>query len=141
MSLLEKVKKLVESQPLAVLSTSRENYPHTTLVAQRTNIQERKTIFVTTTSSRKAENIKENPQVSLFIDNRQNTYKDFRDTIGVTIKGKATQTPEYTDYFLEKHPNLIDFVHSPSTGIFCIEIERIEVVTEFQKVYELNLNE
>ena len=141
MSLLEKVKKLVESQPLAVLSTSRENYPHTTLVAHRTNIQERKTIFVTTTSSRKAENIKETPQVSLFIDNRQNTYKDFRDTIGVTIKGRATQNQKYTEYFLEKHPNLIDFVNSPSTGIFCIEIERIEVVTEFQKVYELNLNE
>lgn len=141
MSILEKVKKLVESQPLAVLSTIREKYPHTTLVAQRTNIQERKTIFVTTISSRKAENIKENPRVSLFIDNRQNTYKDFRDTIGVTIKGNATQTPEYTEYFLEKHPNLIDFVQSPSTGIFCINIERIEVVTEFQKVYELNMNE
>lgn len=141
MSLLDKIEELLENQPLGVLSTSSKEYPHTTLVAHRTNIQERYAVFVTTTSSRKAENIKENPHVSLFIDNRKNTFKDFRDTIGVTIKGKTNQNPEYKEYFLEKHPNLIDFVKSPSTGVFCIKIDRIEVVTEFQKVYELKLHE
>jgi uncharacterized protein YhbP (UPF0306 family) len=142
MNLQERVYDVVEKQSLAVLGTSIKNKPHTTLVAFRADISGGEAFFVTSISSRKAKNIDENPFVSLFVDNRSNSVTDFRDALGITLKGKAVQIGEkYYEYFLEKHPHMEDFVKAPSTKIYKIELDSVEVVTEFQKVYELNLDE
>lgn len=142
MDLKDRIKKLLADQPLAVLATSNNDKPHTTLIAQVTKLKDKELIFATTIKSRKAQNIKKNPSVSIFIDNRRNTYLDFKDAIGVTIKGKVKPTKnQYKKIFLKKHPYLQDFVKSPSTSLFKVEIENIEAVVNFQEVYVVNLNE
>lgn len=142
MDLKDRIKKLLKDQPLAVLATSINDKPHTTLIAQLTNIKNNELIFATTIKSRKAQNIKKNPSVSIFVDNRSNTYLDFKDAVGVTIKGKVKTTKnQYKKIFLKKHPYLQDFVKSPSTSLFKLEIEKIEAVVNFQEVYVVNFNE
>lgn len=142
MSLKKRVIAVLETQALAVLGTSSNNIPHTTLVAFKADLQAREAYFVSSVASRKAQNIDENPYVSLFVDNRNNKVQDFRDALGVTMKGMARVAGSgHVEGFLEKHPHLFDFVHSPSTNLFLIDLDSVEVVTEFQKVFELNLDE
>lgn len=142
MLLINKARQLAKNQPLAVLATSNNNKPHATLVAHKTNLSKKESFFVTTTRSRKAKNIEKNPQVSLFIDNRKNSYEDFKETIGITLTGRAKITKNKREaFFLQKHPYLKDFVNSQSTSLFRLEIEKIEVVTNFQKVFVVNLDE
>lgn len=142
MRLRDRIIEIIEDQPLAILATSMDNIPHTTLVAFRADLASNSVFFVTPISSRKAKNIEKNPYISLIIDNRTNEVTDFRDALGITIKGEAKLVNGgYQTYFLDKHPHLKDFMNSPSTGLFKIDIEKIEVVTEFQKVYEMSINE
>lgn len=142
MSLRDNIEKLLKDQKLAVLGTSSGELPHTTLVAFTANLKDSVALFVTPSLSRKAQNIKKNPHVSLLVDNRSNHVTDFRDTYVVTLKGKAEKAgkSEHTT-FLSTHPYLVDFLNAPSTTLYRIKLEHVELVTHFQNVYELNLDE
>ena len=139
MSIREKANAVLKNQSLGVLGTSYDDMPHTTLVAFTANVKRKEAFFVTSISSRKAQNIEKNPYVSLFIDNRKNKVIDFMETLGITIKGKVARESD-TSTFVSKHPHLLDFVHAPSTALYRISITSVEVVTNFQKVYELKID-
>lgn len=142
MSLRNKIEELLLEQKLAVLGTYSGFSPHTTLVAFTANLKELKALFVTTSISRKAKNINKNPHVSLLVDNRGNNITDFRDTCVVTLEGIAEEASEAdVPNFLSKHPYLLDFLNAPSTKLYRINLEKVEVVTHFQNVYELDLND
>lgn len=142
MSLRDKIEELIKDQKLAVLGTSNGALPHTTLVAFSANLEESTALFVTPSSSRKAQNIENNPYASLLIDNRGNNVLDFRDACVITMKGKVDKAikSDHID-FLSKHPHLVNFLKSPSTTLYKIRLEKVELVTNFQNIYELDLNE
>jgi nitroimidazol reductase NimA-like FMN-containing flavoprotein (pyridoxamine 5'-phosphate oxidase superfamily) len=133
---------LLENLPLAVLATSGDDKPHTSLVAFATAGDQSRLLFATNKATKKFENMKANCQVALLIDNRTNRVTDFMDAIAVTAHGTATELEgedriRMEEVFLTKHPHLKDFLASPSTALVLVEVSKYDVAKRFQWVMEM----
>ena len=139
-----RVLDLLREQNLAVLSTDRGGHPYASLVGFLADDDLRHVYFVTTRATRKFGALTSNPRVAVLVDNRSNTYGDFRDAMAVTALGEAREIPkdEHQDTvkaYLEKHPHLADFMSSPTSALVRIEVKTYYAVTRFQQVMELHL--
>ncbi|AKB24220.1 hypothetical protein MSMTP_0751 [Methanosarcina sp. MTP4] len=142
--LLEELRELFESQPLAVLATQGEGTPYVSLVAFASDEKLKYLLFSTTKATRKYANLSTNPSVSLLIDNRKNILEDFRDSMAVTVLGKIEPVEDFElkimeNIYLMKHPYLVDFLHSPTNAFLKINVEKYIVVSHFQHVVEVKV--
>lgn len=136
------VRQLLPDQNCAVLATSENGRPYTSLIAFAASNDLRRLLFVTARATRKFANLRQQPQVSLLLDNRKNCGEDFRDAMAVTVLGLATEVsaaeqPEWMKLFLERHPLLEDFATSPSCALLEVKVQRYILVSRFQNVMEL----
>jgi len=136
--------ELLQSQPLAVLATHNRGQPYGSLVAFATTRDLDYLIFSTTRSTRKFNNLSEDPRVAMVIDNRSNHPSDLRFARAVTATGRAAEISKdasegFLEIYLSKHPHLEDFVASPSSALLKIRVEVYYLVTRFQNVVELHL--
>jgi len=140
----ERVRSLLESQPLAVLSSSAQGHPYTNLVAFAATEDLRRVVFATMRATRKYQNMHEDPRVSLLIDDRSNRVSDIRDALAVTAQGRTVEAvgadrEALERLFLRKHPHLEGFVRSPGCALMAVTVSTYYVVSRFQNVYELHL--
>lgn len=146
-SLQKQIHALLEQQGLGVLSTKDQNgHPYASLVAYATNTGFTKLYFVTPMATRKFDNITSDPRVAILINNSINTPADFHDAMAVTVLGNARlleggDKDKVLPNYLEKHPYLQNFAHSPSCALFAIEITGFTMVQQFQSVSELKLTD
>jgi nitroimidazol reductase NimA-like FMN-containing flavoprotein (pyridoxamine 5'-phosphate oxidase superfamily) len=138
------LKKLLESQPLAVLATQSRGQPYASLVAFVSSGDLKSLYFATTRSTRKYANLSGDSRVAMLIDNRSNKASDFRWAMAATATGKAkeldpTARESLLDLYLAKHPHLKDFVYSPTCALCEIEVQTFFVVTRFQDVVEVHV--
>jgi len=136
------LKKLLQSQPLAVLSTQGRGQPYASLVAFASSRDLRRLYFATSRSTRKYANILDDSRVAMLADNRSNTVSDFRWATAATATGRAVDVEagardEASKLFLAKHPNLEKFIQSPGCALCEIRVETYFVVTRFQSVVEV----
>jgi len=137
---------LLLSQKLAVLATqSSKGSAYASLIAFAATDDLQKIVFATPKATRKFANIKHNPKVSLLIDDRSNNEKDFHDAQAVTVMGTvdgiepdASQN-ELATLYLSKHPYLEEFLRSPSTAFISISVRSFYLVSRFQEVMELHI--
>lgn len=118
----------------------------TSLVAFAHTRDLRRLMFGTTRASRKYSNIQANPRVALLIDNRRNDVTDFKDAVTVTAMGNAIELDgEEREGLLERyvgrHSYLSDFASSPTIAFIAIEVESYNLVSRFQKVLELKMDD
>src|SRR5210317_319707 len=146
--LQSEIVELLLSQKLAVLATqSPEGSSYSSLIAFAATDDLKKIVFATPTATRKFANIKHNPRVSLLIDNRSNNEKDFHDAKAVTVLGTVdsiapdVSTNELQSLYVSKHPYLEDFLRSPSTAFIIISVKSYYLVSRFQEVMELHIND
>ena len=146
--LQSEIAELLLSQKLAVLATqSSGGSSYSSLIAFAATDDLQKIVFATPKATRKFANIKHNPRVSLLIDNRSNNEKDFHDAKAVTVMGAAeridpdTSPSEMKSLYLSKHPYLEDFLRSPSTAFIIISVRSYYLVSRFQEVMELHIND
>jgi uncharacterized protein YhbP (UPF0306 family) len=142
--LRERVLDLLRQQNLAVLSTDRGGHPYASLVGFLADEDLKHIYFVTTRATRKFDAITSNPCVAMLIDNRSNTYNDFREAMAVTALGEAHEIAkekhqDTVTAYLEKHPHLADFISSPTSALVRIKVKAYYAVTRFQQVMELHL--
>ena len=141
-TLESRLRQLLAEQNFAVLATSREGCPYTSLVAFAVSEDLRRLLFVTGRSTRKFANLCHNPQVALLIDNRKNLGEDLREAMAVTVIGQALEVPS-TDFpqrmalFLGQHPLLEEFATSPNSALLEVTVRRHILVSRFQNVTEL----
>jgi nitroimidazol reductase NimA-like FMN-containing flavoprotein (pyridoxamine 5'-phosphate oxidase superfamily) len=139
-SVLDRLRLLNKTQMHAVLATDSDGQPYTSLIAYALTPDTEKVVFATPRATRKFKNILKNRLVSLLIDTRSNTERDYMDAESVTILGKAyslrrgKKWSELTEILKKKHPELIEFIDSPETAIVCVEINQCIHVTRFQSV-------
>ena len=138
------LKKLLASQPLAVLATQGEGQPYASLVAFVPSDDLKSLYFATTRSTRKYANLAADSRVALLVDNRSNKTSDFRWAMAATATGKAKEMDpaERTtamDLYLKRHPHLKEFVHSPTCAFCEIRVQTFIVVTRFQNVVEVHV--
>lgn len=139
-----RVHRLLSSQPLAVLSSSAQGHPYANLVAFAASADMRRIVFATMRATRKYQNMREDPRVSLLIDDRSNRVSDIRDALAVTALGRATEVAGtdrkiLEELYLAKHPHLESFVRSPGCALMAVAVATYYVVSRFQNVYELHL--
>jgi heme iron utilization protein len=142
--LTEGLHELFFSQPLAVLSTSEEGQPYSSLIAFAASDDLRVLVFVTNRSTRKFMNLAHDPRVSLLMDNRSNEVSDFHNAMAVNANGRAFEIPEaerarFLKLYLGKHPHLEEFALSPGCALVGVQVSRYTVVQQFQNVMLLQL--
>ena len=138
------IRDLLESQRLAVLTTVKNDQPHTSLMAFIFSDDLKELIVATGTSTRKYQNIVENPKVSLLVDNRTEVAADFSLALALSIFGKAqpleaSRQDECAGHYLFRHPALKFFLDAESTVLLRIEVSHYSLVSEFQNVTNYHL--
>jgi len=138
------LRKLLRSQPLAVLATQNQGQPYASLVAFASSNDLKSLYFATPRSTRKYANLSGDSRVAMLVDNRSNKVSDFRWAMAATATGTAeevdpSERERALDRYLEKHPHLSDFVHSPTCAFCKIRVQTFFVVTRFQNVVEVHV--
>jgi nitroimidazol reductase NimA-like FMN-containing flavoprotein (pyridoxamine 5'-phosphate oxidase superfamily) len=136
----------LDSQNLAVLATHRSGQPYTSLVAFYATEDLRNLFFVTPKTTRKFENIKADPRVSILVNSSTNQTVDFHRAVSVTVVGEASEIvgserQPILERYLKKHPHLEDFVRSPSCAVVRVSAKSYFMVQNFQNVMELHIDQ
>jgi uncharacterized pyridoxamine 5'-phosphate oxidase family protein len=137
---LERLNALDKDQLHAVLATESDGQPYTSMIAYALSPDKKGVIFVTPKETQKYKNILKNNRVSLLIDTRSNTEKDYMGAESLTILGSAIPVRkgekwlELAGVLTRKHPNLNEIIHSPETKLIYVRIIRCIHVTRFQTV-------
>ena len=140
----KKLRETLSAQNLGVLATSGSGQPHASLVAFVASPDLRTLTFATPRATRKYENLQTASRVAFLVDDSSRSPSDFQQAVAITAYGPAEelrgdQRKAALERYLEKHPFLHDFTHSPSCAILQIQVERYSLVTRFQEVAELEV--
>lgn len=139
---LERLQKISQKEPHAVLATESDGMPYASLVAYALTPDRKGLLFATPKHTRKHQNMKKNPNVSLLIDTRSNTKRDYLSAEAVTIMGKAQTVrrgkrwTQLSEMLIKRHPELAGFVHADSTALILVDADQIIHVGRFQMVTE-----
>jgi len=139
---LSRLDILNKNQPHAVLATVFGNEPYTSLISYAITPDMRGLVFATPRRTRKYRNIMKNNCVSLLIDSRSNTAKDYMKAESVTIIGRAycvkniKKKDELASILIKKHPGLKKFIDAPSTALILVKTTKCIHVSSFQFVSE-----
>src|SRR5512136_3185486 len=85
------LRKLLQSQPLAVLATQNQGQPYASLIAFASSDDLKSLYFATTRSTRKYANLSSDSRVAVLVDNRSNKASDFRWAMAATATGQARE--------------------------------------------------
>jgi len=141
-SVLDRLKKLDRQQLHAVLATDARGQPYTSMIAFALFPGGRGIVFATPRGTAKHKNILKNRRVSLLIDTRSNTRKDYVSAESITVVGLAhpirhgKRWDEAARVLIKKHPDLRRLTESSETKLIFVEIRRCLHVTRFQTVSE-----
>lgn len=131
------LRRLFQSQRLAVLATRDSDQAYASLVAFAETLDLKRLLFVTSRDTRKYSNVQAHPQAALLIDNRPHEETSFDRSVAVTVVGDIQEVPEGADplfqCYLAKHPYLEAFVAVQSNVLLSLHV-RHYVVSTFQQV-------
>jgi len=138
------LKQLFESQKLAVLATHNQGQPYASLVAFAATPDLKHLVFATTRATRKFSNLTADSRVAMLVDTRTNQDSDIRSAMAATATGTAEEVHDpvrevLREIYLEKHPHLKDFLHSPTCALLRIKVDTYYLVRRFQKVVEIHV--
>ena len=144
-SVQQAVHTLLRQQQLGVLSTTGEDGPYASLVAFVVSEDDRRLYFATPRATRKFANMTANARAALLVNNSVNHPEDFHLAKAVTAMGRAQPIPEVQldavrKRYLDKHPHLESFAHSPSCVFLEIRVDRYILVERFQNVSEYRID-
>jgi uncharacterized pyridoxamine 5'-phosphate oxidase family protein len=137
---LERLNFLDKDQLHAILATVSDEQPYTSMIAYALAPDEKGIVFATPNKTQKYKNILKNNRVSILIDTRSNTKKDYMSAESLTILGyakpvrKGKKWRELTNILLKKHPKLNEFIYSSETKVIFVKIIQCIHVTRFQTV-------
>ena len=139
-----RIRKVIESQKIAVLGTSKDDEPYSCLVAFAMTYDLKELIFATMRQRLKYRNIMANPRVTLIIDDRNSSNSIFNDTTSVTMIGTARDIrgdgrEQYAALLLDEHPSLDEFVNSPECAVISVLIDKMYIVSEFESVVRIGI--
>ena len=135
------IHKLLSEQKLGALATHGQGEPWASLIAFTASDNLDSIYFATPKTTRKYNNLVNDPLCSLLIDNRENLPSDFSNSIAVTATGVVqevdeSEKPAALQLFLKKHPYLETFTQSPTCALICLQVHRYNLVRRFQEVME-----
>lgn len=141
-SLPERILKLSQEQPFAVLCTQGQGQPYGSLVCYALDGNLQTAVFATSSATRKARMLAKCDQIAMLIDNRPMCPDDFMKVQAVTLTGRARKLDPSDEYdslasmLTERHPYLKSFVAASSCVLFRVEVLRYLHVCRFQEVQQ-----
>jgi nitroimidazol reductase NimA-like FMN-containing flavoprotein (pyridoxamine 5'-phosphate oxidase superfamily) len=141
-SVLDRLTALNKDQLHAVLATVLDGQPCTSMIAYALTPDKKGIVFSTPRKTQKYRNILSNSRVSLLIDTRSNTAKDYMGAESLTILGNAMplrrgrKWSELAGVLVRKHPALNRIMRSTETKLILVRINRCIHVTRFQTISE-----
>ncbi len=128
------IKRVLASQRFAVLATQSEGQPYGNLIAFADADNLGNLLFVTSRDTRKYSNILASKKVAIVIDSRTNQSLDLNNAVAITALGTIEETSiankEYlSGIYLNKHPQLRDFLHKPSNALMKVSVTDYIVAT------------
>ena len=143
--LWQTVRTLLDSQTQGVLATQHDRQPYTSLMAYAVTPDLHWIVFATYRATQKHANLMANPRASLLIDNRTNNSADYHDTVATSAHGTVgdidvARHGELLQLYLDKHPDLSDFVSAADCVLLKLEVEHYYVVSQFQNVSVLQMS-
>jgi nitroimidazol reductase NimA-like FMN-containing flavoprotein (pyridoxamine 5'-phosphate oxidase superfamily) len=138
----DQIRALFDSQSLAVLATSKDHQPYASLVLFAATPDLKEIIFLTPDTTRKYDHLIYNPKVAVLINDTTNQKEDIDRAASVTATGIAVipeheKKKQYLDLYLRRHPHLKPFSDLKTTALVCMTVDRYVLVTQFQKVVEI----
>jgi uncharacterized protein YhbP (UPF0306 family) len=139
-SLQERIHRLLDGQPFAVLCTQGDTQPYGSLVSFVASEDLRVVVFATPTFTRKYRLLSGCNKVALLFDTRDKHQNDISQIEAVTATGRAIQinSGEQFDYWADKlvqrHAYLSSLVKASSCALFRIDIVRYLHVVRLQEV-------
>ncbi|MDX1765151.1 MAG: pyridoxamine 5'-phosphate oxidase family protein [bacterium] len=136
----ERLSLLNQQERHAVLATDGNGRPYTSLIAFACTPDMGHILFATPRRTSKYRNIRKNSHVSLLIDSRSNTERDYLQAEAITISGTAAPVRRgkkwqgLVRHLTHKHPDLAEFVSAPTTALMVVEITECFHVGQFQIV-------
>jgi nitroimidazol reductase NimA-like FMN-containing flavoprotein (pyridoxamine 5'-phosphate oxidase superfamily) len=137
---LEEMFESFDTLRFAVLATSEQGSPYTSLIAFALTPDRHTLIFATPKATRKYENIISQPAVSILVDNRSQEAGDIQGAQAVTLLGTAqevstpAQKAAYQAVLVKRHPELAAFLDDPGTALIAVTIHQAVHVAHFQDV-------
>lgn len=125
-----------------MLATTGRTGPLASLVAFVLTKDGRGIVFAKRTGTAKYRNMARDGRVSLLIDSRENSAKDYLQAEALTIFGRATEVREGPEWaalatlLASKNRQLESFIAAPSTALILVKIKRCIHVGRFQVVTE-----
>jgi hypothetical protein len=142
--LRQTVRTLLDCQAHGVLATHHDRQPYTSLMAFAVTPDLRWIVIATYRATQKHANLLTNPRASLLIDNRTNKSADYHNTVAISAQGMVSEVEvarrdEMLQLYIDKHPDLSDFVNATDCALLTIEVESFYVVSKFQNVEVLQM--
>jgi nitroimidazol reductase NimA-like FMN-containing flavoprotein (pyridoxamine 5'-phosphate oxidase superfamily) len=134
------IRRLVASQPYAVLCTQGQGQPYGSLVAFAMTPDLTSAVFATPRATRKFRLLSKCDHVALLIDNRSEFPGQLMEVEAVTATGRAAMVAEGLEFehwarlLTDRHAYLAQFARSASCSLFRISIIRYFHVSRFQEV-------
>ncbi len=138
----KRIRNLAHGQLFGVLCTQADQMPYGSVVAFAFTDDLSRFIFATSRATRKYSLLTKCSNVALVVNNQADFPREMMKIEAFTVTGRASETTsdsaksEWRRLFLGKHPQLREFVESPSTGLFVVETVRYFIVSHFQEVRE-----
>lgn len=138
-SVPERLRMLDGIEQFGVLATQEDGKSYASLVAYALTPDLRMAIFATPKNTRKYRNMVKADEVALLLDNRSQP-SPVTKAEAITLTGRAqplrkgSERDRMEALYLLKHPDLKDFVDSPSTALVALKIEQAVHVGNFQTV-------
>lgn len=138
----DQIRALFDSQSLAVLATSKDHQPYASLVLFAATPDLKEIVFLTPDTTRKYDHLIHNPKVAVLVNDTTNQKEDIDRAASVTATGIAAipeheKKKQYLDLYLHRHPHLKPFSDLKTTALVCMTVDRYVLVTQFQKVVEI----
>ena len=136
----ERIRRLIEEQPYAVLCVQCGGQPYGALVAVAFSADLQHAVFSTPIETRKYRLLSECGHVALVIDDRSKKADKLMEIEAVTVTGNAHQVERggdfdrWADLLVARHPYLKSFARAATCALFRIDVIRFLHVVRFQEV-------
>jgi nitroimidazol reductase NimA-like FMN-containing flavoprotein (pyridoxamine 5'-phosphate oxidase superfamily) len=125
--MLAKIKDLILRKDSCVLATTDGETPHCSLMAYVPGDSGEQLFLVTSSASRKYQNIRRRPRVSLLIDTRGELQREFTQAVTVTgtcdILQDTAKIAQIKADFIRQHPDLGDFIGKDDIAVMCVQVD------------------
>ncbi|MCG6881115.1 MAG: pyridoxamine 5'-phosphate oxidase family protein [Deltaproteobacteria bacterium] len=145
--MLERISAFVKSKDSCVLATSTGDKPHCSLMVYVADDQCREIYMVTQQTGTKYANLKQNPNVSLLIDTREEHQgKERPNALALTVNGRfeeiqdLARKAEITGVLLERHPHMADFVSDARITVFAVKVTSFLLMDGLTESHYMDVN-